>query len=227
MCRISDAFLWTTYEGTACPANIKVFLSACAGDERVQAYKAKCQPFVLQINPNIQHIAIIFFTNVHGNGEFGPQRCHAASARIAQAERHQVTTAVAKRYLEEQVSRMQAENERLQIELKIEQNRHLNMLSKEYNCSQEGMSKQITDMDYTLTQYKQALYERDDIIEQQHQQLQQQRTNAYAPYNTFRRQAILQKDSVNLLVKNQRKSASAGNANGLAVVENNNLGRRR
>jgi len=188
-CAVSQTrYLWTTYEGTTCPANIKVVSDACQHDERVQAYTVACQPFVLNIHPSIQHIADSFYQMYMdmAHSDHKDVELHLQELYVSRTPAGQDLVA-AKRYLEEQTARLQAEHECLQIELKekIAQNRHLNMVNREYNCSLEGLTKQLSDTDYTLSQYKQALYERDDIIEQLHQQLQQQRTHTYAPYNTF------------------------------------------
>lgn len=179
-------YLWTTYKGTTCPANIQVFSEAYSDHERVQAYKKACQPYVLQINPNILHVSESFYqmyTEMANSNE--------KDAKLHLQELYTSRTPMGydlvahKHSLQEQVKRLCIEKEHLQLELKekIEQNRHLNMLSQEYDRSLEAMSKQITEIDYTCSGYKQALYERDITIQQLHQQLQQQRTNMY--YNTF------------------------------------------
>ena len=169
-CPVSQArYPWTTYEGTTCPANIKVFSDACSDDAGVQAYKESCRPYVLQVNPNILHIAESFY-NMYTemvNTDGKDARLHLQELYVSRTPMGHDLVAQ-KRSLEQRARQLSSENECLKMELneKMEQNRQLNLTSDEYNLTIDAMSKQISDANYALSQFRQALYERDNIIRQ-------------------------------------------------------------
>jgi len=164
-CAVSQArYPWTTYEGATCPANMKVFSDMA--DERVEAYKAACQPYVLQVNPNILHIAQSFYqmyTEMVDTDE-KDTKLHLQELYVSRTPMGHDLVAQ-KRSLEQQVEQLSSENECLKHRIDI---------------TIDAMSKEISDANYSLSQYKQALYERDDII--RHLQLRQSRQPAPQMY---------------------------------------------
>ena len=168
-CAISQArYPWLTYEGTTCPANIKVVSDLQTTDKRVEAYKAACQPYVLHVNSNILHIAESFYqmymemTNTDGkDAQVHLQELYVSRTPVGHdfvAQKHS---------LEQQVVQLSSENARL-LEEKMEQNRHCYAVVDEYKLRIDAMSRQILDGDYTLSQFQRALHERDNIIRQLH-----------------------------------------------------------
>ena len=167
-CAVSQArYPWTTYEGTACPANIRVFSDVA--DERVEAYKEACQPYVLQVDCNILHIAQSFYQMYVDMANTGGKDAKLHLQELYASRTPTGYDLVAqKRSLEKNMHMLQAENERLKMDLneKVEQNRHLNLLSDELTTTIDAMSKQISDANYALSQFQGALHERDNIIRQ-------------------------------------------------------------
>ena len=165
-------FLWTTYEGSTCPANIKVFSDTCAVDERIQAYRSACQPFVIHINPNILHVSESFYQMYMemANSDGKDAGLHLQELYASRTPKGYDLVAQ-KHSLEKELAEVHAENGRLKedLEEKIEHNRQLNVLSDEYNVTIYEMSKQISNLNYSLGQFKNALSERDNIIRTQQQ----------------------------------------------------------
>lgn len=174
-CAVSQTrFLWTTYEGSTCPANIKVFSDSCAANERIQAYRSACQPFAIHVNPNILHVSESFYQMYMemANSDGKDAGLHLQELYASRTPKGYDLVAQ-KRSLEKQVVELQTESERLRedLEEKIEHNRQLNVLNDEYNVTIDEMSKQISNLDYSLGQFNKALRERDNIIrtlQQQH-----------------------------------------------------------
>ena len=150
-CAVSQArYPWTTYEGATCPANMKVFSDMA--DEHIAAYKAACQPYVLQVNPNILHIAESFYQMytemVNADGK--DAKLHLQELYVSRTPMGHDLVAQ-KRSLEQQVEQLSSENECLKTRMDL---------------TTDAMSKQISDANYALSQFRHALYERDNLIQQ-------------------------------------------------------------
>lgn len=172
MCAVcKKSYTWKHDTGPICPANLNIVCDLCEPDESVQSYLNACAPFMLTPRPTIQHVTdtcrdMYAAIAVHTDQSVEEQLHDIYKSRIPK----EFDFMMAKRSMQNDIEHYKKQCAELERALQDANARAdcNNTLYEECRVSLDAISSRLCSVEDRLSEYQNALRQRDNMIRSMH-----------------------------------------------------------